>query len=284
MHITFVCTGNTCRSPMAQGIFDVILKERGITSVTCSSCGLCAFGGDSVSPEAVEAAKKYSADISSHRSRPLTQYIADETDWFVCMTRSHAAALKSAFKDKKITVLGSGIADPYAQPQAVYDECAAQIKSALDILADIATMQISPFDKSFVDGVEAVEKTCFSSPWSREGIEQELSNETAHFLVAHSGDKTIGYIGVHEVAGEAYIANVAVLGEYRQNGVATELLNAAEKGAADRGCEFISLEVRKSNEPAISLYKKRGYTVRGERKSFYSNPTEDALIMTLDLF
>lgn len=93
----------------------------------------------------------------------------------------------------------------------------------------------------------------------------------------------LGYIGVHEIVGEAYVANVAVSQKYRRFGIASALLGEAEKGAKERGCEFISLEVRKSNVPAISLYEKRGYTVRGVRKNFYSDPTEDGIIMTLDL-
>ena len=93
----------------------------------------------------------------------------------------------------------------------------------------------------------------------------------------------MAYLGVHEVAGEAYISNIAVSAPYRKNGIASSLMDKAERNAKERECEFISLEVRKSNSAAINLYKKRGYTVRGERKDFYSEPKEDALIMTLDL-
>lgn len=281
MHITFVCTGNTCRSPMAEGIFNSIINEKHIKDCSCESCGLYAFSGDEATSEAVEAVKKYGIDISSHRSRTLNQYIIDNTDVFVCMTNSHALAIKSIAPNKKVVTLG--VSDPYGGSAEVYDKCAAQIKKSLDLFADLLTMKIVEFGKDDVGGVYELEKECFSSPWSIDGIAAELDNDTAHFLCAKSNDKIIGYIGVHEVAGEAYISNIAVSEKFRQKGVASSLLNTAEQSAKKRGCIFISLEVRKSNIAAVNLYNKRGYTVRGERKDFYSAPKEDALIMTLDL-
>ncbi len=282
MHITFVCTGNTCRSPMAQGIFNRIIKERNLTDITCSSCGIYAYSGDSATENAVRAAAALGADISSHRSRAFSPYISDETDLFVCMTKSHAAAIKSVSPDKNVYVLGDGISDPYGGDFETYLTCANQIGQALEILTDLIIMKIVKFDETCVDGIAEIEKECFSAPWSVESVRAELQNDNAHFLVAKAGDKVIGYIGVHEVAGEAYIANIAVKPEYRRMKIASALMTQAENGAKERGCEFISLEVRKSNVPAISLYEKRGYTVKGERKNFYSNPTENGIIMTLE--
>lgn len=283
MNITFVCTGNTCRSPMAEGLFKKIIEEKKLDGITCSSCGIYAFAGDSATPEAVEAVMGMGVDISAHRSRPFSEYIADETDLFVCMTPSHAQAVKSVAPTKKITVLGGGIADPYGGDSEIYLYCAEEIQYHLEILADLIIMKTVPFSEAHVEGIAQIEKECFSAPWSEESIKAELQNENAHFIVALSGEKVLGYIGVHEIVGEAYVANVAVSRKYRRFGIASALLGEAEKGAKERGCEFISLEVRKSNVPAISLYEKRGYTVRGVRKNFYSDPTEDGIIMTLDL-
>ena len=283
MNITFVCTGNTCRSPMAEGIFKKIVEARNINDIQCRSCGLSAYSGDCASPNAVEAVKKYGVNIENHRSSVLTQYLALETDLFVCMTEAHAQALKNALYmyNKKITVLGGGIPDPYGGNLEVYENCADEIHRNLSILADALFCELQPMTGSHIDGIYNIENECFSDPWSRDSIAEELNNDTAHFIVAVSGDKVIGYIGVHEVAGEAYIANVAVSEIYRGYGVASRLMEAAENGARERGCEFISLEVRKSNQPAINLYKKRGYAPLGERKNFYTNPPEDGLIMTL---
>lgn len=282
MNITFVCSGNTCRSPMAEGIFKKIVKERSINNIQCKSCGISAYNGDCVTPNAVEAVKKYGVNIENHRSSVLTQYLAAETDIFVCMTQAHAQVLKNYLYDtgKKITVLGDGIPDPYGGDEEVYSACAEQIYNELFILADALFCNIVPMDESCVDGIYKIETECFSAPWSVDSIKEELTNENAHFLAAKADDRVIGYIGVHEIAGEAYIANVAVLSEYRGYGVASRLMETAENGAKERGCEFISLEVRKSNEKAISLYKKRGYATVGERKDFYTYPAENGLIMT----
>ena len=91
--IVFVCTGNTCRSPMAEGIFRVLAEKYGLTDVTCTSCGTCAYTGLPANPYAVSAASAYGADISTHRSRALTQYLLEEGDLFVCMTQHHALQL-----------------------------------------------------------------------------------------------------------------------------------------------------------------------------------------------
>lgn len=127
--------------------------------------------------------------------------------------------------------------------------------------------------------IAALEKECFSTPWSEESLLEEINNENSHFLVAFS-DKVLGYIGVQEICGEAYITNVAVFNEYRNHGVGRKLLQTAVKKAKSRNCEFITLEVRESNVSAISLYESEGFDVAGVRKNFYSAPTENGIIYT----
>lgn len=282
MQITFICTGNTCRSPMAQGICRKILDDRGIDGITVKSCGLAAFPGDCASPNAIKAAAKLGADISAHRSSQISRYIIDETDVAVCMTESHKNALRTVAPDCRILVPNGGITDPYGGDEAVYDECAAELKAYIEKLIDALTMKILPMNESHIEPIAELEKRCFSAPWSEKGIKEELDNEAAHFLAAVSSDRLLGYIGVHEVCGEAYIDNIAVQPEYRRLGIADNLLKPAEDGAKSRNCEFISLEVRKSNFSAVALYSKRGYSAVGERKNFYTNPQEDAIIMTLN--
>ena len=127
--------------------------------------------------------------------------------------------------------------------------------------------------------IASLEKEYFSKPWSEKALLEELANENSHFLVAVS-DKVMGYIGVQEICGEAYITNVAVFGEYRKCGIGRTLIRAACEGAKGRGCEFITLEVRESNAPAISLYESEGFDKAGIRKNFYSAPTENGVIYT----
>ena len=131
MNILFVCTGNTCRSPMAEGLFKKMLADKGIDNITCSSAGLFAMTGDEVTPNAVKACERFEVDISAHRARRITSYILDETDKFVCMTPEHAASLSMYVPSEKITVLGGGIPDPYGGDLETYIICANAIRTAL---------------------------------------------------------------------------------------------------------------------------------------------------------
>ncbi len=128
--------------------------------------------------------------------------------------------------------------------------------------------------------VAEIEKSCFSKPWSQKAIEAELLNENAHFYVLLYDNKVVGYGGMHMAVDECYIANIAVLPNFRKNGfgkaITTHLIKEAEK----LSCEFISLEVRPSNKPAVSLYNTLGFEEVGKRKNFYTSPVEDGLIMT----
>jgi len=143
--------------------------------------------------------------------------------------------------------------------------------------------EIFRMNESHTDGVLEIEKECFSSPWSRESLEAELSNEYARFFAAVCDGTVIGYIGAFNVCGEVSLGNLAVKKEYRKAGVASALLNELEKTAEAENAEFITLEVRQSNEAAITLYKKLGFSQSGLRKGFYQNPTEDAILMKKEL-
>lgn len=138
---------------------------------------------------------------------------------------------------------------------------------------------ITKMGTEHIEQIACLEKECFSEPWSENALAEELENENSHFLVAVSDD-VMGYIGVQEICGEAYITNVAVFDEYRKSGIGRALLKAACDGAKSRNCEFITLEVRESNVPAITLYESEGFDKAGIRKNFYSAPTENGVIYT----
>lgn len=131
-----------------------------------------------------------------------------------------------------------------------------------------------------LDDVYIIETECFSHPWSRQSLENELNNETSLFLVAKEENEVIGYIGMSIVIDEGYIFNVAVRESYRNKGVATALINELITYGKKNNFCFLTLEVRESNRPAISLYSKFGFLKAGERKDYYSNPKENAILMT----
>ncbi len=138
---------------------------------------------------------------------------------------------------------------------------------------------IEKMNMNHIPEIALLEKECFSQPWSENALADELKNEGSHFLVAVC-DEVMGYIGVQEICGEAYITNVAVFDKYRKLGIGRALLRAAADGAKSRNCEFITLEVRESNHPAIALYESEGFEKAGIRKNFYSSPTENGVIYT----
>lgn len=140
-------------------------------------------------------------------------------------------------------------------------------------------LEITEMKKEHLPFIASLEKECFSSPWSEDGIAEELENPLSHFLVALSGG-VIGYIGVQEICGEAYITNIAVTESARRCGVGRALLQAACDGARARECEFITLEVRVGNVSARALYESEGFCKVGQRKNFYSDPAEDGIIYT----
>ncbi|MCX7657657.1 MAG: ribosomal protein S18-alanine N-acetyltransferase [Oscillospiraceae bacterium] len=138
-------------------------------------------------------------------------------------------------------------------------------------------VKIIPMDKENAEFVAQIEAECFSQPWSREAFLKELENPDAISLAAVS-DTVCGFINAHKILDEVYINNIAVKNGYRRLGIGSALLDKLEKYAGK--VSLITLEVRKSNFPAISLYEKHGYQKVGERKNFYSFPTEDAVLMT----
>lgn len=142
------------------------------------------------------------------------------------------------------------------------------------------SFKIEKMAVTHIEEIARLEKECFSSPWSEDGIKSELHNNFARFFVVASEDKIAGYIGAHNVLGEVYITNVAVFSEYRRNGVGRALVEFLVDEMKAENAGFVTLEVRKSNFNAISLYEKCGFQRVGERKDFYEKPREDAVLMT----
>ena len=143
-------------------------------------------------------------------------------------------------------------------------------------------VRIVPMTHEHLDEVAALERVCFSDPWSRNMLAEELDNAMSAYLVALDKEdgSVVGYAGLLVVVDEGYITNVAVRPESRRAGVAGALLDVFIDFAEGSSLAFLTLEVRASNYGAIALYGSRGFRGVGRRTNYYEHPKEDAIIMT----
>lgn len=142
-------------------------------------------------------------------------------------------------------------------------------------------VRIVPMNADHVDEVAELERICFSTPWSRNMLLEELDNALSAFLVAlDDSGRVAGYAGLQVVLDEGYITNVAVRPDCRKQGIAGKLLQVFLDFAQGNRLAFLTLEVRASNYDAIALYGSRGFRSVGRRKNYYEHPREDAIIMT----
>lgn len=148
MNILLVCTGNTCRSSMAEGIFKHLLKEAGKDSINVSSAGISAFEGDEANAKAIFVLNKKGIDILNHRARQLTREIIHNSDLILTMTNSHKKMILNAVPEysNKVYTLKEyalivnneetegknlDIADPFGLDYNVYENVAAEIENQL---------------------------------------------------------------------------------------------------------------------------------------------------------
>ena len=140
-------------------------------------------------------------------------------------------------------------------------------------------MMIVHMNESHVAQVAALEKICFSDPWSENSVATELKNPLSCWLVAEEDGEVAGYVGSQTVMDESDMMNVAVHPDYRRKGIAEKLVMELVEALKKRDSRCLTLEVRASNEPARALYEKLGFVQVGLRKNYYRNPREDALIL-----
>lgn len=142
-------------------------------------------------------------------------------------------------------------------------------------------VRIVPMNADHLDEIAELEQICFSTPWSRNMLAEELDNACSAFLVAlDDAGHVAGYAGLQVILDEGYITNVAVRPECRRQGVAGQLLAVFLNFAQGNRLAFLTLEVRASNYGAIALYGGLGFRSVGRRKNYYEHPKEDAIIMT----
>ena len=138
---------------------------------------------------------------------------------------------------------------------------------------------IIPMNHQHVSQVAELERLCFSQPWSERSVAEELDNSLSFWLVCVEEERVLGYVGSQTVLGETDMMNIAVSPESRRTGIGEALLAVLVEELKSRGSHCLSLEVRASNDAAIALYKKLGFSQVGRRPNYYRNPKEDALIL-----
>ena len=131
----FICTGNTCRSPIAEGIFNKQAKEKGI-DWRAASCGLSAAGGQPAARNAVLVLNEYGIDLSGHRSRQVNEQMLQSVDMIFCVTRRHMDLLAATYPDMKykMAVLSEEIPDPYGGDIEIYSKTAEIMQKAIESL------------------------------------------------------------------------------------------------------------------------------------------------------
>jgi ribosomal-protein-alanine N-acetyltransferase len=132
-----------------------------------------------------------------------------------------------------------------------------------------------------IDAILAIEEASFTNPWTRDMYVAELKNVGVSFfyLARDKGRQIVGFCSFWRVLDELHINNLAVVPQYRRQGVATALLRRVMDEAARFGIRRTMLEVRRSNAAARQLYERFGFVVAGTRSNYYTNPIEDALVL-----
>lgn len=144
-------------------------------------------------------------------------------------------------------------------------------------MADVIIRQATIKD---VEDIYEIETLCFPDPWSRDALTYELEeNPRAFYIVADLDGQVVGYAGLWWIEDEGHITNVAVKPGYRNRRIGEGIISVMIDFTSKEGIKHHTLEVRRSNDPAISLYEKFGFRTEGVRKRYYRNNGEDALIM-----
>ena len=142
---------------------------------------------------------------------------------------------------------------------------------------EVMATTFEAFNEAHLPDVLAIEAAVFSAPWSAGMFTDELAAPGRRYLVATQDDSVIGYGGVMVIDGDAHIMNLAVVVGARRRGLATALLIELIDCALELGASHLTLELRVSNTPALSLYEKFGFAPVGVRPGYYGD--EDALVM-----
>lgn len=273
-NVLFVCMGNTCRSPMAEGI----LNAENRPGIRAYSAGLSAYPGDPVSRNAVGALLKKGIDIQTHTARPLTKEMLKEADIIIPLTPSYAEILKTAGPEiaQKIP-LCLDIPDPYGGTPDVYILCAQQISEQLDTRFP----DIRYGSDNDLSAIAKNEAAVFQDGLSLSELQKMVLDAYSHIYGLYYGGQLVSYLAGVATCDEVQILTVSSL--ERNKGYAKRLLTLALQEWKKENISRVFLEVRQSNQSAIHVYQSCGFETDGIRKQLYHDPVEDGIIMHKDL-
>lgn len=279
--VLFVCTGNTCRSPMAMAIFNALSKEEKASSAGIS-VGYASFAAEN----AKEAVKKYGASLDEHLSKQITPDDLKEYSLIITMTNSHKEFLRSYLDDDKIMTLAEyagengDVSDPFGGNLALYEKTAQMIYEYIKKgLEKKSTCTIAKGEDT--KKIAQMEKEYFSDAWSEKIIADEVAKERV--IVIKDKENIVDYCIFMIAADEGEILRIAVDNKQRKKGYGKKLLSFAIDEIKRQGVISVFLEVRAANSAARALYSSVGFEEIGKRKNYYNNPKEDAIIYKMEI-
>lgn len=134
-----------------------------------------------------------------------------------------------------------------------------------------------------IEAVAGLERDIFSDPWSANALTETLAQKQTLLLAAYENKTLVGYLILYYVLEDGEIARIAVAEDWRRKGVASKLLKELALLCEDIGVTKLLLDVRESNTSAYAFYEKQGFVRDGVRRNYYTNPTEDAVLMSCEL-
>lgn len=141
-------------------------------------------------------------------------------------------------------------------------------------------LKIVPFTEAYLDDIVNIENASFTDPWSKAAFESSSKMPLTEICLAIDESGALcGYVVFFCISPECEILNIAVSPEHRRKGIADALVSLVCERSREKNCDTLMLEVRESNISARSLYEKHGFEVVGRRKAYYTNPSEDAILM-----
>ena len=279
----FVTTSDVCRGPMCTLMFRELIRKSGVEDVEIFHAGMkVKEGGEPPIPSVAAALERQGLSADGYCAGALTDELLETADFIICPTEGILSSLTYAAESSKLFCLRGGVSEPGFGSDKTYDRLAYEIENCLsDLYLRRVEVRAVPMRMEHIPRIAEIERACFKKPWTEQMLIDELTVPGARFFAAvDSKGETVGYVGANNNAGEVYLGDVAVLPSRSGMGIGTVLLNRLISVCIAEEAEFISLEVRKSNLSGRRLYERCGFREVGRRPSFYSQPTEDAIVMT----